>query len=597
MRWTVKNKMAAMGMLVFVGLLIMATMSYRTNVFSANSADQLELRTEQLDLLNGFNAQLLVLNLAAMDAIVDKEGGTVSADVLSEIMTATAFLQDHLNDLLALADHPDEQPIARRIQANIGVLVPVVREQLVDAIRNKRPEAVFAQLDDKIDAGLGQVGQDLNLLIAAVKEESSVATAALHGRLDSANTLLFSVAGAVLLILIPAGIFFARSIIRPLSRSVSMLAELEAGHLEERLNLSSRDELGDMARAMDAFAESLQQEVVANLQLLAQGDLRFNVAPRDSRDALRGAVKKVSEDLERLIEQIQQACDQIATGAGEVSDSSQALSQGATESASSLEEISASMNEMASQTAHNAENAGQANALSAEAHGAAERGSTQMSQMVAAMADINESGQSISRIIKVIDEIAFQTNLLALNAAVEAARAGQHGKGFAVVAEEVRNLAARSAKAASETSELIEGSVKKASNGVEIADVTSASLNEIVQSVTKVSDLIGEISVASNEQAQGISQVNQGLGQIDQVTQQNTASAEQGAAASEELSGQAEQLRQMVARFKLKKQDSPQLRALPTQTKATPVSRRSDRGSAATAGVLIAHGENRFEVY
>jgi methyl-accepting chemotaxis protein len=221
-------------------------------------------------------------------------------------------------------------------------------------------------------------------------------------------------------------------------------------------------------------------------------------------------------------------------------------------SSGSIEELTASITEIAAQTRQNAANANQANELAMDAQTNAEKGNEHMKGMLISMHDINEASRNISKIIKVIDEIAFQTNILALNAAVEAARAGQHGKGFAVVAEEVRNLAARSASAAKETTDMIEGSIKKAEDGTKIANETAAALDKIVTGVAKAAVLVGQIATASDEQASGIAQINKGVEQVSLVVQTTSATAQQSATASEELSGQAEVLKDMVVKFKLK---------------------------------------------
>jgi methyl-accepting chemotaxis protein len=343
----------------------------------------------------------------------------------------------------------------------------------------------------------------------------------------------------------------ARSISVPLGDAAQMLEEIADGQLQRRLNLKRRDEIGSLAQTMDRFADSLQLEIVEPLGKLAQGDLRIEVSPRSEEDVLRNALKKLGDDLSNIVQDIQESSDQIDSGSGQVADSSQALSQGATQQASSLEEISSSLQQLSSQTEHNADSSRTAQQLTEAVKRDAEAGNTQMEQLNGAMGEIVKASDDISKIIKVIDEIAFQTNLLALNAAVEAARAGQHGKGFAVVAEEVRNLAGRSAKAARETSDLIQGAMEKAEVGSSMANMTGESLAKIVTGVVKASDIVAEIAHASAEQAEGIKQITVGVGQIDDVTQQNTASAEETAAASAELRNQAANLNALVQHFQL----------------------------------------------
>lgn len=336
---------------------------------------------------------------------------------------------------------------------------------------------------------------------------------------------------------------------KPLEKVRMVIEEMSLGHRTSRLNLSQKDEIGDTARSMDILADSLETEIVDTIEQLAKGDLTATVTARDRDDVVRTSLNQLCGDLNNVIGEINSAAAQISTGADQVSDSSQSLSQGATQQAAAMEQISASMNELSGQTAHNADNAKAANVLTEDTKKQAMAGQQQMQVMVQSMATINESSHNISKIIKTIEEIAFQTNLLALNAAVEAARAGQHGKGFAVVAEEVRNLAARSAKAAQETAGIIEDSVHKVEDGAHCANETAVSLENIVAGIAKITDLVSEITVSSTEQAEGINQISTGLGQMDQVTQQNTATSEESAASAEQLASHAGHLRQLMCRF------------------------------------------------
>ncbi len=254
----------------------------------------------------------------------------------------------------------------------------------------------------------------------------------------------------------------------------------------------------------------------------------------------------ITKPINRIIAGLNDGADQVNDAAAQVSTASQQSAEGASEQASSLEETSSALEQMAAMTRTNAENAKQANELSNQARRAAQSGDETMGKLNSAMTAINDSSGQISKIIKVIEEIAFQTNLLALNAAVEAARAGEHGKGFAVVADEVRNLAQRAAQAARETTELIENSVGKAKEGTDVAGEVGQALGAIVGDVTKVTDLIDGITKASEEQAQGVDQVNTAVSQMDKVTQQNAAGAEESASAAEELSAQAQQVKGIV---------------------------------------------------
>ncbi|CUR68381.1 methyl-accepting chemotaxis protein [Achromobacter xylosoxidans] len=286
---------------------------------------------------------------------------------------------------------------------------------------------------------------------------------------------------------------------------------------------------------------------------IAGGDLttRVDVQSTNEIGVLMAAVKRMQESLARTVATVRRGVDEINVGSREISAGNTDLSSRTEQQAASLEETAASMEELASTVKQNADNARQANQLAASASDVAERGGSAVAEVVNTMQGISASSRKISEIVSVIDGIAFQTNILALNAAVEAARAGEQGKGFAVVAGEVRSLAQRSAQAAKEIKGLIEDSVSKVGAGSQQVERAGATMQEIVASVKRVTDIMGEISAASEEQSSGIDQVNRAVSQMDEVTQQNAALVEEAAAAAGSLQEQAQRLAEAVAVFKI----------------------------------------------
>ncbi len=330
------------------------------------------------------------------------------------------------------------------------------------------------------------------------------------------------------------------------------------------------------AEAMER-AVAQTQEVVKSAN---DGNLTVRVAEGDKEGALKrmaGSINALLQNMADLVGKVKAAADEVYNGATEISQGNANLSQRTEEQSSSLEETASSMEEMTATVKQNSSNADQANQLATAARNQAERGGTVTADAVRGMGEINESSKRIADIIGVIDDIAFQTNLLALNAAVEAARAGEQGRGFAVVASEVRTLASRSAAAAKEIKDLIQDSVKKVEDGTELVSRSGQTLNEIVLSVKKVSDIVAEIAAASREQSAGIDQVNKAVSQMDEMTQQNAALVEQAAAASNSVADQARTLTALMQDYRVAGEADVSSRASAASAVRAPVVAKFER--------------------
>ena len=454
-------------------------------------------------------------------------------------------------------------------------------------------EQTSAEDVKKLNDMIPVVGAQLLAINQELSKEMASRMSSLSAAAERSHLLVYVSSAVGILSCLALALWLSMAkIARPLNQLAQRMGELAGGDVAvEIAGQNRRDEVGTMARAVQVFKDNAlalkeseaqaetqrraaEEERVRNetsraeaarqvqrvvtglgsgLERMARGDLTYRIT-----DEYIDEYKKVREDFNAAINQLQdtikniaQSSSEVSNAASEISASTSDLSQRTEEQAASLEETSASMEQISVTVKKNAENAAQANQFANETAVVADRGGAVVAQAVDAMARIEDSSRKISDIISVIDEIARQTNLLALNAAVEAARAGEAGRGFAVVASEVRSLAQRSSQAAKDIKDLITNSSTQVQEGVELVNKTGASLTEIMESIKKVAQIVADIAVASNEQATGIDQINTALNQMDEVTQQNSALVEENAATAKTLEQQSGAMSESVGSFKL----------------------------------------------
>ncbi len=466
-----------------------------------------------------------------------------------------------MGTLELLLENPGNDTILVKTQETIDDVeqYTIVEAEMNSLIQSGDFEAAEAFFFGKFLSTYEDTRSDFETLSSEI---AVTATTAMNNIVTYSNSnviALVVIAVVTLAFTLIISLILTRNLTRPVAEIETAFTALAEGNLSQaQVNYESKDEFGMLADNMRSTIANLQiviNDVTSKLSSLSEGD--FNIDTLND-DAYIGEFKEISTSTAKFVEkinttllQVNEAANQVSVGSEQVAAGAQALAQGSTQQANSIQELVDTVTDISGQISSNAENAKLASVAAQKSNEAIVSNNEQMKLMMDSMNEIDSKSKEISKIIKTIEDIAFQTNILALNAAVEAARAGSAGKGFAVVADEVRNLAAKSADAANNTTLLIEASITAINKGVSLAQSTADSLLEVVGDVSQSSDLMAEISNATNEQATAIEQVTLGLDQISAVVQTNSATSEESAAASEELSSQALLLQQLISTFNL----------------------------------------------
>jgi len=506
----------AMGFAVVLALMV--TMALLGLARMAGVQDRLR---EVIEVNNAQGQQLMAMQTAVTDTAIavrdlallnDRTAMQRQADHVKSERLAFAQAQDKLSKSLAheSAATPQQKSLFDKIGRLQASLQPLIEKAVQLGLENKAEELTSVLLID-----VRPVQEQLLAALAELAAEEERITqedaAAAEAEYGQARTLMLALCALAIVVGALAAWLASRSVTRPLAQAVQVAQAVAGGDLTTRIEATATDETGLLMKALHDMNDSLA----------------------------------------RVVGQVRLGTDTIATASSQIAGGNQDLSQRTEQQAASLEETAASMEELTGTVKQNADNARHANQLAQTACDVAVRGGSVVGQVVDTMTAINESSKKVADIISVIDGIAFQTNILALNAAVEAARAGEQGRGFAVVAAEVRSLAQRSAAAAREIKGLIDNSVEKVDAGSNLVADAGSTMQEVVASIRRLTDIMGEIAAASQQQTTGIEQVNQAIAQMDQVTQQNAALVEEASAAAQAMREQAAGLVDSVSVFKI----------------------------------------------